>query len=196
MAQSARVAARDLRRALAARSRSTPAPTRRSARSGTRPSSWRVLLLLEKLTPTERAAYVLRESFGYPYAEIADILQLSQANVRQLVSRARKHLAGERREPVAPGSHRRLLEAFVRAAQTGDVVALERLLADDVVSCSDGNGVRGVARIPVVGPEPGRPVRRRASGRASGPAPDRVGRGERRVRPLLISVDGSAARRC
>ena len=110
-----------------------------------------LLLLLERLTPTERAAYVLRESFDYPYPEIAEILGLSPANVRQLVSRARKHLDGERREPVGPGAHRRLLEAFVRAAQTGDVVALERLLADDVVSLSDGNGVRGVARVPVVG---------------------------------------------
>jgi RNA polymerase sigma-70 factor (ECF subfamily) len=110
-----------------------------------------VLLLLETLTPTERAAYVLRESFAYPYPEIAEILQLSPANVRQLVSRARKHLATGRREPVEPGTHRRLLEAFVRAAQTGDLVALERLLADDVVSWSDGNGARGVARRPVVG---------------------------------------------
>jgi RNA polymerase sigma-70 factor (ECF subfamily) len=110
-----------------------------------------VLLLLEKLTPTERAAFVLRESFGYAYAEVADILQLSQANVRQLVSRARRHLAAERRAPVEPGSHRRLLEAFVRAAQTGDVVALERLLAADVVSYSDGNGMRQIARNPVVG---------------------------------------------
>ena len=110
-----------------------------------------VLLLLEKLTPTERAAYVLRESFSYPYPEIAEILQLSPANVRQLVSRARKHLATARREPVEPGTHRRLLEAFVRAAQTGDLVGLERVLAEDAVSWSDGNGVRGVARRPVVG---------------------------------------------
>jgi RNA polymerase sigma-70 factor (ECF subfamily) len=110
-----------------------------------------VLLLLEKLTPTERAAYILRESFGYSYAEVADILQVSQANARQLVSRGRRHLATEHREPVAPTTHRRLLEAFVRAAQTGDLVTLERLLADDVVSYSDGNGARQVSRIPVVG---------------------------------------------
>ena len=110
-----------------------------------------VLLLLEKLTPTERAAYILRESFGYSYAEVADILQVGEANARQLVSRARKHLATRPREPVAPATHRRLLEAFVRAAQTGDVVALERLLAEDVVSYSDGNGARQVSRIPVAG---------------------------------------------
>jgi RNA polymerase sigma-70 factor (ECF subfamily) len=110
-----------------------------------------VLLLLEKLTPTERAAYILRESFGYSYTEVADILEVGQANARQLVSRARKHLATRPSEPVAPTTHRRLLEAFLRAAQTGDLVTLERLLADDVVSYSDGNGARQVARVPVVG---------------------------------------------
>jgi RNA polymerase sigma-70 factor (ECF subfamily) len=110
-----------------------------------------LLLLLEKLTPTERAAYILRESFDYSYAEVADILQVGQANARQLVSRARKHLATKPREPVAPTTHRRLLEAFLRAAQTGDLVTLERLLAEDVVSYSDGNGARQVARVPVVG---------------------------------------------
>ncbi len=110
-----------------------------------------VLFLLEKLTPTERAAYILRESFGYSYAEIADILQTGQANARQLVSRARKHLAGDHREPVAPATHRRLLEAFLRAAQNGDLLSLERVLADDVVSYSDGNGARQASRVPVVG---------------------------------------------
>ena len=110
-----------------------------------------VLLLLEKLTPSERAAYILRESFGYSYPEVAEILSVSQANARQLVSRAGKHLASRPREPVPPTTHRRLLEAFVRAAQTGDLVSLERLLADDVVSYSDGNGARQVSRVPVVG---------------------------------------------
>src|SRR5919197_438769 len=60
-----------------------------------------VLVLLEKLTPTERAAYVLREAFDYPYREIADILQMEEANARQLVSRARKHIADGRRTPVS-----------------------------------------------------------------------------------------------
>ncbi|GAA3701749.1 RNA polymerase sigma-70 factor [Microlunatus aurantiacus] len=110
-----------------------------------------VLFLLEKLTPTERAAYILRESFGYAYAEIADILQTGQANARQLVSRARKHLDDDHREPVDPATHRQLLEAFLRAAQSGDLEALERLLAADVVSYTDGNGARQAARVPVVG---------------------------------------------
>ncbi|MEW9530867.1 RNA polymerase sigma-70 factor [Microbispora sp. NPDC049125] len=111
-----------------------------------------VLLLLERLSPTERASYVLRESFDYPYGQIAAILQLSEANTRQLVSRARKHIAAERRNPVSSAEHRRLLQAFVAAARTGDLVALEELFAADVVSYSDSGGaVRGAARIPVAG---------------------------------------------
>src|SRR5262249_43494851 len=62
-----------------------------------------ILLLLEKLTPTERAAYVLREAFDYSYREIADILHMEEANVRQLVSRARKHIANGRRASVSLG---------------------------------------------------------------------------------------------
>ncbi|MFI9387682.1 RNA polymerase sigma-70 factor [Kutzneria sp. NPDC052558] len=100
-----------------------------------------VLLLLEKLTPTERAAYVLREAFDYPYQQIAEIVQTTEATARQYVSRARKHLAAERRAPVDPDEQRRLLTAFVKAAQAGDLSALEELFAADVVSYSDGGGV-------------------------------------------------------
>ncbi len=110
-----------------------------------------VLLLLEKLTPTERAAYVLREAFDYPYGQIADVLQLEEANARQLVRRARKHLATERQAPVGVVEHRRLLESFLAAAQTGNLVALEELFASEVVSYSDGGGLREVARMPVLG---------------------------------------------
>ena len=99
-----------------------------------------VLLLLEKLSPVERAAYVLREAFDYPYPVIAEIVQLGQPAVRQLVSRARKHLTAERRAPVSSEQQRRLLEAFLEAAQAGDMEALEKLFAEDVVSTSDGGG--------------------------------------------------------
>jgi RNA polymerase sigma factor (sigma-70 family) len=109
------------------------------------------LLLMEKLTPGERAAYVLREAFDYPYAQIAGILQSTEPAVRQLVSRARKHVAGERRTPVTAAAQRELLTTFIAAARAGDVSALERLFAADVVSMSDGNGMRGASRIPVVG---------------------------------------------
>jgi RNA polymerase sigma-70 factor (ECF subfamily) len=112
-----------------------------------------VLFLLQKLNPVERAAYVLREAFDYPYEQIADMLETSEANTRQLVSRARKHLSEERREPVSSAAHRRLLEVFLTAAQTGDLSALEDVLTEDVVSYTDGDGRRGAARIPVVGRE-------------------------------------------
>lgn len=112
-----------------------------------------VLLLLEKLAPTERAAYVLREAFNYPYREIADILRVEEANARQLVTRAREHVSGGRRMPVGAGEQRRLLDAFVAAARAGDLAGLERLFAADVVSTSDGGGLVRAARLPVVGRE-------------------------------------------
>lgn len=110
-----------------------------------------VLLLLEKLNPVERTAYVLREAFDYPYGRIAEILETSEANTRQLVSRGRKHLAAERKEAVTPTAHRRLLEVFLSAARTGDLSGLEDVLTADVVSYTDGNGIRGASRIPVIG---------------------------------------------
>jgi RNA polymerase sigma-70 factor (TIGR02957 family) len=110
-----------------------------------------VLLLLEKLSPTERAAYVLREAFDYPYRQIADILQMEEANVRQLVSRARKHIEDGRRASVSSNEQRRFLEAFIAAAQEGDMKALEGLFAEDVVSYSDGGGLVRAAGVPVSG---------------------------------------------
>jgi RNA polymerase sigma-70 factor (ECF subfamily) len=110
-----------------------------------------VLLLLERLTPNERAAYVLREAFDYPYRQVADILQLSEPAVRQLVSRARKHVATERHAPVTAAEQQELLTTFVAAARSGDLAALERLLAADVISYSDGGGVVRASRFPVVG---------------------------------------------
>ncbi|MEU8752662.1 RNA polymerase sigma-70 factor [Streptomyces chartreusis] len=110
-----------------------------------------VLLLLERLNPVERAAYVLREAFDYPYKRIAEILETNEANTRQLVTRARKHMAAERKEPVSSTEHRRLLEVFLDAARTGSLSGLENVLAEDVVSYADGGGIRGASKIPVVG---------------------------------------------
>lgn len=110
-----------------------------------------VLMLLEKLAPAERAAYVLREAFDYPYSEIAEIVRTTEVAARQLVSRARKRLAGERRAPVDAAEQRRLLAAFVAAAQAGDLPALEQLFSDDVVSYSDSGGAARAARVPLVG---------------------------------------------
>ncbi|MGW4873385.1 RNA polymerase sigma-70 factor [Streptomyces chartreusis] len=110
-----------------------------------------VLLLLEKLNPVERAAYVLREAFDYPYKRIAEILETNEAHTRQLVTRARKHMAAERKEPVSSTAHKRLLEVFLDAARTGSLSGLENVLAEDVVSYADGGGIRGASKIPVVG---------------------------------------------
>lgn len=113
-----------------------------------------ILHLLEKLTPTERAAYVLREAFDYEYEAIASILSREEANVRQLVARARKHLAEERKAPVTGEAQRRLLETFIAASKQGDRAALESLFVADVVSLSDGGGLaRHAARVPVLGRE-------------------------------------------
>jgi len=112
-----------------------------------------VLVLLEKLSATERAAYVLREAFDYSYRQIADILKVEEPNARQLVTRARKHLADERRVPASAAEQERLLGAFMDAARRGDHAALERLFAADIVSRTDGNGVVNAARVPVTGRE-------------------------------------------
>jgi len=99
-----------------------------------------VLILLEKLSPTERAAYILHEAFDYSYRQIADVLNMQEANTRQLVSRARKHIADGRRSPVSTKQQRRLLGVIVAAAQQGEMAALEGLLAQDVVSYTCGAG--------------------------------------------------------
>jgi len=110
-----------------------------------------VLVLLEKLSPNERAAYVLREAFDYAYRQIADILQLTEANVRQLITRARKHISTERRTPASATEHKQLLTAFISAAQEGNVVELEGLFAPNVTSYADGGGIMNAARVPVRG---------------------------------------------
>ena len=110
-----------------------------------------VLQLLERLKPMERAAYVLREAFDYSYAQIADMLQISEENARQLASRGRKHLSAERRAHVGAEEQRRLMEAFIAAARTGDVAALQRLFVEEIVSVSDGGGVVVAGRKPLIG---------------------------------------------
>jgi RNA polymerase sigma factor (sigma-70 family) len=87
-----------------------------------------ILLLLEKLSPKERAAYILREAFDYTYRDIANALTLEEANARQVVTRARQRVADRRRLPTKSIERRRLFEAFVTAAQNGDVASLEGTL--------------------------------------------------------------------
>ncbi|HEY1271794.1 MAG TPA: sigma-70 family RNA polymerase sigma factor [Terriglobales bacterium] len=117
-----------------------------------------VQLLLEKLSPAERAAYVLREAFDYSYRQIAGILLLQEANARQLVSRARKHLCYDRRTPATRAEQRRLLEAFMDAAQTGDMAALERLFAEEVVYSLSNSAIMRTIAGALTEPAPARQV--------------------------------------
>ena len=109
------------------------------------------LHLLERLSPAERAAFLLAEVFDYSYAEVARVLGKSEAACRQLAARARAHVRDGRPRPVEPGQHARMLGAFVTACASGDVAAIERLLTADAVVVSDGGGKVSAARNPVAG---------------------------------------------
>jgi RNA polymerase sigma-70 factor (ECF subfamily) len=93
-----------------------------------------VQMLLGNLSPAERAALVLREAFDYPYRQIAQVLGVGEANARQLAARARRRLSGQHRRPVAASERRAVLDAFLAAAQTGDLATLEHRLAADVAA--------------------------------------------------------------
>ncbi|HEY7873752.1 MAG TPA: RNA polymerase sigma-70 factor [Actinomycetota bacterium] len=110
------------------------------------------LVVLESLSPLERAAFLLHEVFGYEHAELAGMLGRSEAACRQLVHRAREHVAARRpRFEVDADEQRRLLQSFTIACAMGDLDGLTALLTDDVVLQSDGGGRATAARKPVVG---------------------------------------------
>jgi RNA polymerase sigma-70 factor (TIGR02957 family) len=114
--------------------------------------SMAMLLVLETLTPTERAVFVLREVFDLGYDEIAEAIGKSPAAVRQIAHRARAHVAERRPRGAVTGAEtREALGAFQRAAATGDLQSLLNLLAPDVVFLGDGGGVKQAVRAPVVG---------------------------------------------
>jgi RNA polymerase sigma-70 factor (TIGR02957 family) len=116
--------------------------------------SMAIMLVLETLSPTERAVFVLREAFGFGYDEIAAAVQKSPAAVRQIAHRARGHVEARRpRQPVSPGEAQAVVESFRRALQTGDFQSLLDILAPDVVLLADGGGLKRAARLPVVGAE-------------------------------------------
>jgi RNA polymerase sigma-70 factor (TIGR02957 family) len=111
-----------------------------------------MLLVLETLTPPERAVFVLREVFGLGYGEIAEAVGKSPAAVRQIAHRARAHVAARRpRGIVSPAETQDAIEAFRRAAETGDLQSLLDILAPDVVALSDGGGVKQAVLRPIVG---------------------------------------------
>lgn len=114
-----------------------------------------VLTLMERLSPRERAVYVLREAFGYPHAEIARILELTESNCQQIFRRASAHVVTGRAhaEPDAATAGK-LAEEFLTAALSGDVEPLVALLTGDAVSVSDGGGRVPARRTPIVGALP------------------------------------------
>jgi RNA polymerase sigma-70 factor (ECF subfamily) len=114
--------------------------------------SMAMLLVLETLTPIERAVFVLREVFGLPYEEIAEAVEKNHAAVRQIAHRAQAHVAARRpRAAVSPAQTRNVLEAFQRAIETGELQQLLDILAPDVVFLGDGGGVKQAALSPVTG---------------------------------------------
>lgn len=111
-----------------------------------------LLRVLETLSPPERAAFLLHDTFGYGYDEIAGILDRSEAACRQLVSRARRRVAANRpRFATSEEERRRLAETFFQAARTGTVEDLVELLADDATLWSDGGGRVASALNPIHG---------------------------------------------
>ncbi|MEV0830447.1 RNA polymerase sigma-70 factor [Nonomuraea rubra] len=114
--------------------------------------SMALMLVLETLSPTERAVFVLREVFDVGYEEIAAAVGKSPAAVRQIAHRARRHVDARRpREVVPPGVARAALESFQRAFETGDLQGLLDVLAPEVVLISDGGGIKQAAPRPIVG---------------------------------------------
>ena len=117
--------------------------------------SFALLLLLERLTPAERAAYVLHVAFAYSHREVAELIGTSEANARQLTSRAGRRIAAEPRrdQRIDRAGWRKLVERFLAAARLGELEALEQLLAEDVVATADGGGKVVAARNPIIGRE-------------------------------------------
>ena len=115
--------------------------------------SMAMLVVLETLSPDERAVFVLREVFGFGHDEIASTIGKSSAAVRQLAHRAREHVQARRRrfEPVDPKTSMEITARFFAAASTGDVAGLLRMLSSDVVWTADSDGKVSAARRPVTG---------------------------------------------
>ncbi|WP_112268840.1 RNA polymerase sigma factor SigJ [Lentzea terrae] len=111
-----------------------------------------MLTLMERLSANERTVYVLREAFGYPHAEIAEILDLTEANCQQIYRRAKQHLAtGRTRVEVDAAGARKIVEEFLAAALSGNTDSLVQLLADDTITAGDAGGVYFSVPKPITG---------------------------------------------
>ncbi|ALC24827.1 RNA polymerase sigma-70 factor [Streptomyces pristinaespiralis] len=116
--------------------------------------SMAMMLVLETLSPTERAVFVLREAFDVGYDEIAAAVDKTPAAVRQIAHRARRHVDARRpRQAVSASETRAALESFRRALETGDPQDLLDVLAPDIVLMSDGGGIKQAALRPIIGAE-------------------------------------------
>lgn len=114
--------------------------------------SMALMLVLETLSPTERAVFVLREAFDVSYEEIAAAVDKSPAAVRQIAHRARAHVDARRsRDVVSPAETRAALASFQRAIETGDIQGLLDVLAPEVILIADGGGVAQAALRPILG---------------------------------------------
>lgn len=114
--------------------------------------SFAMLVVLETLSPTERAVFVLREVFETPYDEIAEAVGMTPAAVRQIASRAREHVAAQRpRVRVSRAEQKAVVARFLAAVRVGDLQGLLDVLAPDVVLVSDDGGVVAAARRPITG---------------------------------------------
>lgn len=114
--------------------------------------SFALLLALDRLSPMERAAFLLHDVFDTPFSEVAAMLDRTEAACRQLASRARRAVRDERPAPTAtPDSHARLLRAFSDAVASGNVGQLAELLREDAVAITDGGGRKFAARNPIIG---------------------------------------------
>ncbi len=150
-----------------------------------------LLTVMERLGPSERAAFVLREAFGYSHQEVAQILETSDANARQLHHRARQRLgeSAPRFRP-DPAQLRRLVERFFTASHNGDVAALVTMLTADVTSTADGGGKVAAARRPIVGRDR---VSRYLAGALSRPSlpPTRLDVAEVNGEPAMLAFLGA-----
>ncbi|MFJ9028200.1 RNA polymerase sigma factor SigJ [Streptomyces sp. NPDC102274] len=111
-----------------------------------------MLILMERLSPNERVVYVLREAFGYPHREIAEMLGLTESNCQQIYRRAKQHVTTDRpRVQVDADAAAKVVEGFLAAALSGDTEPLIRLLTDDAVGVSDGGARIPARRSPIIG---------------------------------------------
>jgi RNA polymerase sigma-70 factor, ECF subfamily len=114
--------------------------------------SFALLLALDRLTPQERAAFLLHDVFDVPFSEIAAMIDRSEPACRQLATRARRAVRNERPpQPVAPSRHEHLLKAFIEAVASGDLARLTGLLREDAVAVTDGGGRKSAALNPIYG---------------------------------------------